>query len=187
MLSLMLRSLVSSAAELALIAALAACGGSGSDEGPGAPAPTVSCREDARLDDYTDPGAGELDKVGELGVVSFHFFDLEPAPPAKGNNTFHIELSPIAAGAAPSGALSQSELRVDLRMPDHGHGTSVEPVVTPGPTSDPSRRAFVVAPLYLFMPGVWRLEFEAFDTSVGESPGIQSMIDRAVLHFCIEG
>jgi hypothetical protein len=187
MLGPMSRSLVSSGARLAFIAGLAACGGSQGDEGPGAPSPTVSCLEDARLDRYTDSAAGELDKVGELGVLSFRFFDLEPSPPAKGSNTFHVQLDSMEGAENASTALLERGLRVDLRMPDHGHGTSVEPVITPDPASSSAGRAFTVAPLYLFMPGIWQLEFEAVEPAAGEGAAPQSMIDRVVLHFCIEG
>lgn len=144
----------------------AACGG---DE-PGSPGgESVSCTADARVDGYT----GALEKPGELGVLSFRFSDLEPAPPARGNNTFHVQVSD-AAGGAPEVALE-----VDLRMPDHGHGTSVEPRVTAGET--PGR--YTVSPLYLFMPGVWRIEFDAYASAAEGSPAL----DRVTLHFCIEG
>jgi hypothetical protein len=156
----------------ALLAFMAYCAtgcGSAEEEAPSPPTPTVSCVDDPRLDSYS----GELDKSGELGLLSFRFFDLEPSPPAKGNNTFHLQVSDAA------GASMQCDLRVDSRMPDHGHGTSVEPVITP----DPALGSFTIRPLYLFMPGVWRLEFSAFDDATGSAP----MLDRAVLHFCVEG
>jgi hypothetical protein len=170
-------------ATLAIVAGLAACGGSGDDEEPGVPGQTVSCQEDARIDHYPGTDTDELDKAGELGVLSFRFFDLVPSPPAKGNNTFHVQLDSTGAGQSAGTDLMQSGLRVDLRMPDHGHGTSVEPVITPNGTPG----GFMVAPLYLFMPGIWRLEFEAYDASTGQSSTPRSMIDRAALHFCIEG
>jgi hypothetical protein len=169
----MLRPLPPCGSLLALVAistGCIACGGSGDEQPAPAPAPTVSCEADPRLDSY----AGELDKSGQLGVLSFRFFDLAPSPPAKGNNTFHVQVSDAA------GDLMQGDLRVDLRMPDHGHGTSVEPAIS----LDPALGTYTVTPLYLFMPGVWRLEFEAF---AGASMPGESMIDSVVLHFCVEG
>jgi hypothetical protein len=154
---------------LAFVAYCATGCGSAEEAAPTPPAPTVSCVGDPRLDSSTD----ELDKSGELGLLSFRFFDLEPSPPAKGNNTFHVQVTDAA------GASIQCDLRVDSRMPDHGHGTSVEPVIT----SDPSLGTFTIRPLYLFMPGVWRLTFSAFDDATESAP----MLDRAVLHFCVEG
>jgi hypothetical protein len=165
----MFRLLSRAAALLAFIAGSAGCGGSGDDETPTPPSPTVSCTADPRLDSV----ASEIDKSGALGALSFRFFDLEPSPPAKGSNTFHVQVSDAA------GALMQGGLHVDLRMPDHGHGTSVEPVIT----LDPALGTYTVTPLFLFMPGVWRLEFESFAGSADDD----SMLDSVVLHFCIEG
>src|SRR5688572_8513554 len=146
---------------------LAACGGDG-DEPGSEPGPSVSCTADPRLDVY----AGELAKPGELGVLSFRFSELDPAPPARGNNTFHVQVNDTTGAALPVA------LEVDLRMPDHGHGTSVEPRVT-----DEAPGRYAVSPLYLFMPGVWRIEFSAFDGDAASSPEL----DRVALHFCIEG
>ena len=39
-------------------------------------------------------------------------------------------------------------------MPDHGHGTSVNATVSANPDG-----TYTVAPLYFFMPGVWRITF----------------------------
>lgn len=112
-----------------------------------------------------------MDKPGELGVLSFQFSDLEPAPPAKGSNTFHVRVSDA------SGALVEGELGVALRMPDHGHGTSVKPVV-----SDTAIGTYTVTPLYLFMAGVWRIEFDAYAGADVSQP-----VDSVALHFCVEG
>ena len=162
------------AASIAFMVSFASCGGE--EEGRSVLSTSVSCLSDSRVDTYGNEGTGDLEKPGERAVLSFRFFDLEPSPPAKGNNTFHVQLE------KPNGDLVEGGLGVDLRMPDHGHGTSVEPVVTP----DPALRTFTVTPLNLFMPGVWRLEFEAFDAAAGDSSPAD-IIDRVALHFCIEG
>jgi hypothetical protein len=78
-----------------------------------------------------------------------------------------------------AGTAMQVELEVSLRMPDHGHGTSVEPRVT----ADEAPGHYAVSPLYLFMPGVWRIEFEAYAAGAGDAPAL----DNVTLHFCIEG
>jgi hypothetical protein len=151
------------------ILAFIACSGcsSGSDDADD-PGSTVSCSSDPRLDTY----AGGLNKPGELGVLSFHFSDITPDPPAKGSNTFHVQVSDA------SGAAMQGKLGVDLNMPDHGHGTSVKPVST----LDPATGSFTVTPLYLFMPGVWRIRFDAYAADTDASP-----LDSVTLHFCVEG
>jgi len=154
------------------LAALGACSGNSSDPDAatsGDPEGTVSCEQDPRVDPYQD-----LAKAGDLGVLSFRLAQAEPAPPAKGNNTFHLDISD-ASGAPMAGAL-----KVDLKMPDHGHGTSVKPMVS----FDAATSEWTVDPLYLFMPGVWRIQLEAYDgaATAGATP-----LDRTALFFCIEG
>lgn len=163
---------------VALAAASGAAVSCGSaDEGDGSvdksvlPAGTVSCAEDERIDTYT----ANLDKPGALGVLSFRFSDLTPAPPAKGANTFHVRVTDA------SGANMQGDLHVALTMPDHGHGTQVKPVVS----FDAASGEYTVTPLYLFMAGVWRIEFDAYAGSA-DAPAA-TPLDRAVLYFCIEG
>jgi YtkA-like protein len=130
---------------------------------------TVSCSADPRVDKYTP----EFDKPGELGVLSFRLSQSEPAPPAKGNNTFQLHISDA------NGAPVTGELKVDLKMPDHGHGTSVKAIAT----LDEASGVYTVTPVYLFMPGVWRVELDAYAASAqGATP-----LDRGVLYFCIEG
>lgn len=157
-----------------LLGSLAVGCGSGSDDGDGsAPESSVSCTSDPRLDAY----AGQMEKAGELGVLSFRFSDFEPAQPARGNNTFHVQVFE-ATGAPVSGDdadPSHVDLDVNLLMPDHGHGTSVVPRVTYAAGS------YTLTPLYLFMPGVWRIELDA------AAAGSDDVLDRVTLHFCIEG
>src|SRR5687767_1133150 len=134
---------------LAFMAYCASGCGSAEEVAPSPPTQTVSCIGDPRLDSYSDA----LDKSGELGLLSFRFFDLEPSPPAKGNNTFHVQVTDAA------GTSMQCDLRVDSRMPDPGHGTSAEPVITP----DPPLGTSTIRPLYPFMPAAWRLTSSPFD------------------------
>jgi hypothetical protein len=132
-------------------------------------ATAVSCAGDPRVDTYS----ASMNKPGELGRLSFRFTELEPAPPAKGTNTFHLQISDA------NGAPVTGDLGVDLLMPDHGHGTSVTPAVT----LDPTTNEYTVTPLYLFMAGVWRIQFNAYAGSQnGSTP-----LDRATVFFCIEG
>jgi YtkA-like len=157
----------------ALLVVAAGCGSGGDDAGEGDPEGSVSCTSDPRLDAYS----GTLEKAGELGALSFRFSNFAPEQPSRGNNTFHVQVVD-ASGTAVSGDGADPasvSLGVSLFMPDHGHGTSVEPAVT----FDAGQ--YTLAPLYLFMPGVWRIELDAQTGDAGE------MLDRVVLHFCIEG
>ncbi|MEY2933274.1 MAG: hypothetical protein RL033_4023 [Pseudomonadota bacterium] len=131
----------------------------------GQPLPTgaVDCANDARLGNYVD-----VDTMGELGVLSFRLEQVMPAPPARGTNTFQLQIHDTA------GTPMVGELRVELRMPDHGHGTSVRPRISAGPDGQ-----YTIEQLYLFMPGVWRIGLDARDAG--------ATIDRKALFFCIEG
>jgi hypothetical protein len=160
------------AAALVALGALACEDDSVSPEGSGGTSSNVvSCTDDARLDVYTD----NMQKAGELGLLDFRFSDFVPAPPAKGSNTFNVQLTGVS-GPVPGG------LEVELFMPDHGHGSSIEPEIS----LDSASGTYTVTPLYLFMPGVWRVTFDALSSEAlsSEAP---APIDTVDLHFCIEG
>lgn len=126
----------------------------------------VTCADDPRVDTYV---AG-LTAEGERGVLSFRIDSSEPAPPAKGGNTWQVTVLD-ADGNALGGNLG-----VTLDMPDHGHGSQVEPEVT----FDDETGRFTIVPLYLFMAGVWRIELELTSDS-------DKVVDRGTFHFCVEG
>jgi len=125
----------------------------------------VTCTDDPRVDTYV---AG-LTAPGERGTLTFRIDSSEPAPPAKGGNTW--ELSVLDADGNPMGG----DLAVKLDMPDHGHGSQVEPEVT----YDEVSGRFSITPLYLFMAGVWRIELEL--------SAEEKLVDRGTFYFCIEG
>jgi hypothetical protein len=132
--------------------------------GAGGLAGDVSCVGDPRVDTYA-PG---LTRDGERGTLTFRLDSSDPAPPAKGGNTFEVtvldsEGNPVVG-----------DLRIELFMPDHGHRTQVEPIVS----YDEAPGSFSIAPVYLFMAGVWRVTLELDSGDV---------IDRANFYFCIEG
>ncbi len=129
----------------------------------------VSCTDDSRVDHYT----ANLKKAGQKGVYTFQLSQSDPAPPAKGSNAFVLKITG-ADGMALGG-----EMRVSLKMPDHGHGTSVKPEVT----FDSSTSSYSVTPLYLFMAGVWRIQFDAYAADPDAGPPT----DTAVFFFCVEG
>jgi hypothetical protein len=130
---------------------------------------SVSCVDDPRVDTYT----AELEKPGANGVLTFELVSSDPAPPAKDGNTWVVMVKD--ANGAPLGG----DLGVALLMPDHGHTTQVPPVVT----FEPSTNAYTIDPVYLFMPGVWRIELDYY----GDSGMDAAPIDEAAFDFCIEG
>ena len=104
-----------------------------SDTTPATPPPSFAADPDQTL--MSDSGALRIE-------VRF-----SPRPPTVGSDAVQLSFQD-ANGAAPAGL----DLAVVPWMPAHGHGTSVDPVVT-----ETAPGTFVAAPLYLFMPGSWEL------------------------------
>ena len=99
-------------------------------------------------------------------ALTFALLQSNPGPPAKGNDTWTIKVTDASSQPQPN--LSISVLPF---MPDHGHGTSVNASITNNHDG-----TYTVAPLYFFMPGVWRITFTT-----------ASPADSAVFFFCVPG
>jgi hypothetical protein len=141
---------------LFFVLALAAC----SDESdPAAPDP----------DCVGDTYAAGLAKSGAAHRATLTLLGADPAPPAKGNNAWQLELRD-------SFALAVDEAAITVRpyMPHHGHGTGITAAITPSPGG-----RYDVAPLNLWMPGLWEITFDV------TLPTDET--DRVVFAFCIEG
>lgn len=143
------------------------CGGSGSQNsqtgGPDA-GDVITCQNDPRVMNYVSG----LTVTSTSGAHKYVLLSSDPAPPARGNDTWKIKITD-AQGNALSG-LSASVLPF---MPDHGHGTSVNASITAN-----SDGTYTVTPLYFFMPGVWRISFSV-------PPTQQS--DVGNFYFCVPG
>jgi hypothetical protein len=150
---------------LALTAALglAACSGGSPTHGDAGPdSDVVTCQNDARVDTY----APNMSKTSSLGGFRVVLVEANPAPPAIDNNTWTIRALD-AMGQPYSTALTAV-----ARMPDHGHGTT--PInFTPNPDG-----TFTLMPIYLYMGGVWRIEFTP------QGAGTNDPLD---FFFCISG
>jgi YtkA-like len=155
----------------ALAAGVAACStSSASSSGAVADAQTgdavVTCQNDARVDTYV----ANLAKASTSGSLKVTLVSSDPAPPSVGTNTWTIHVAD-ATGAP----ISNAPLTIASFMPDHGHGSSVKAVITPQADGN-----YTVTPLYLFMPGVWRVTFALPATDAG--PG-----DEVQFFFCVAG
>jgi len=141
------------------------CGSSGGSQ-PGGPdaGDVITCQNDPRVMTY----ASGLTVTSTSGSHKYVLLTSDPAPPARGNDTWTIKITD-AQGNALSG-LSASVLPF---MPDHGHGTSVNASITAN-----SDGTYTVTPLYFFMPGVWRISFSV-------PPTQQS--DVGNFFFCVPG
>lgn len=130
------------------------------DAGPG----DVTCQTDPRAQTYT----ANMEQMGASGSFKFVLVEAVPSPPLKGTNTWTLKLTD-ASKTNVAGAT------IDILpfMPDHGHGTSVAADATANPDG-----TYKITPLYLFMPGIWRVTLTAHAGAV---------TDTAEFLFCIEG
>ena len=117
-----------------------------------------------------DTYSAGLAKEGESSVFSFTMVSDVPAPPDRGDNVFTMR---IVDGA--DAAMDDGSLIIRPFMPEHGHGTTPETFET----TFSSDGTYESAPVDLFMPGAWELNFE-FDDGAGTT-------DAALFTFCIEG
>ena len=126
----------------------------------------VTCQNDARVDTY----AANLAKASTSGSLKITLVSSDPAPPSVGTNTWTLHVTD-AAGAP----ISNAPLTIASFMPDHGHGSSVKAVITAQADGN-----YSVTPLYLFMPGVWRITFSL--------PGADAAPpEDVVFFFCVAG
>jgi hypothetical protein len=104
------------------------------------------------------------------GALAVTFVDANPAPPAKGENTWTVKIAD-GSGQPMSGAT----VTVTPFMPDHGHGSSIVPQVSPMGSDG----TYEVSLLELFMPGIWQVTFTI--TPASGPPG------TVVFTFCVDG
>jgi hypothetical protein len=157
-----------------LLALLCACALSCSSQGSGDPANApsgdagtgdrVGCAKDPRVMTFA---SGLQAKT--TGPLSAQIVNATPSPPQRapgesGLNAWTVKLA-MNGGPVPSDAA----VTVKLLMPDHGHGSSIVPLITPNPDG-----TFAVTRLYLFMAGVWEISFLVNGT------------DPATFSICIE-
>jgi hypothetical protein len=146
---------------IACLLVLAACGDDGAPAAADA-APRIPCADDPR----TDAFALGMIKTGPAGL-GVRIDAAEPAPPARFSNAWTVAVLDPAGAPAAGVAIA-----VQPFMPDHGHGTPVEVVV-----SELDGGRYRLEPLELWMPGLWEVRLEL--------TGIEPT-DRIVFRVCIE-
>jgi hypothetical protein len=127
------------------------------------PAQTSSCAQEARADRYL---VGLQKKTS--GGLSVSLMTAEPAPPAKGNNAWTLQLFD-ASGAPIEGA----DVSLTPYMPDHAHGSAVKPEVKAQGGGN-----YGVSRIYLPMSGFWEFTVTVVRGGVSE---------EAKFGFCIDG
>ena len=138
----------------------AACADPVQDDG------TLRCDTETRADIY----APDMMAVGNDGLFRIRLLESVPGPPEKGDNNFTIEL--LEGGA--DVAVPDATLSVTPFMPDHNHGTSIVPTVTPATQAG----QYEIDRINLWMPGLWEVRIDVDD---------QTDTDEVVFSFCIEG
>jgi len=146
----------------ALALAAPGCGSGGGDDVADQDG-AIGCVDDPRSETY----AAGLEHTGSNELFTFVLESADPAPPAKGNNDWMVQILD-----ADSNPVTGATFTVTPFMPDHGHGTSVTPQTSEG-TGD-----YTISPLYLFMPGLW-------EVTIRVDSG--SDTDTTKYDFCIQG
>jgi hypothetical protein len=146
-----------------LMLSLAACSG-GEMHGDDEP---VNCATETR-DDVFVVG---LAKMGTGGALEFKLMSANPAPPARDDNTWQLQLSSVTGGTV-GAPVPGATLTVTPFMPDHQHGSGKAVVVEPMTEAG----HYNLTPINLWMPGLW-------ETTISASSASGS--DSAVFRFCI--
>ncbi|MDB4956688.1 MAG: hypothetical protein JWO36_4257 [Myxococcales bacterium] len=115
-----------------------------------------------------------LDKAGANGALDFKMMSADPVPPARGDNTWVVQVSSMTSGVVGS-PVTGASMSVTPFMPSHQHGSPLAVVVTP--MADAGQ--YKLTPVNLWMPGVWETTLDV--TASGSSPA-----DNVMFRFCIE-
>lgn len=158
---------------LAVPLALAGCGG-GETGTSGETTTTTSatttetppCAADPRAQVY----AVGLSSSSANGAMTITFVDADPAPPAKGNNTWTVTIED-AAGDPVNGAA----IATIAYMPDHGHTSAIKPTAT----SLDDKGTYEIKPVNLSMPGIWEVTLTVTPTG--------GVTEAVKFTFCIAG
>ena len=142
---------------------LAAC----SSSSGGADAPEmVDCSTITGTDTFT---VG-LEHQGKAGLVDFKMMSATPAPPARDDNTWIIEIDTMTSGVV-GNPIAGASMTATPFMPAHQHGTPKEVIITP--TGTPGQ--YTLQPVNMWMPGVWETTIKV----------TAPQTDSAVFKFCI--
>jgi hypothetical protein len=121
----------------------------------------------------TDTFVVGLEKPGNGGTLDFQLMSADPAPPARDDNTWIVQINSMNAGVV-GAPVDGASLTVTPFMPSHQHGSPIRTEITPvvGQAGQ-----YTLSPVNMWMPGVWEVTIKgSTDTTT----------DTAVYRFCIE-
>lgn len=136
-----------------------------------------ACADDGHGDDTSYNCAAEtgddefvvgLAKVGVSDRLEFKLMSSDPAPPSRGDNTWVLQLSTMAAPVTP---VTGASMTVTPFMPAHKHGSGETVIITPLTEAG----QYKLEPVNMWMPGVWETTIQ-----VSGAAG-----DRVVFRFCL--
>lgn len=160
-------TLLTALAALALVPLAGAC--SGDDGHHIEDGGSVNCAEETTADEFV---VG-LQKAGDAGALDFQLMSATPAPPARGDNEWIVQVSALSGGTV-GAPIEGATIYVTPFMPKHQHGTPIDVVVEPQPTAG----QYKLSPVNLWMPGLWETTVEV--TSAGGA-------DQVIYRVCIPG
>ena len=140
---------------------LAGCPASGDDE------ELVDC---ATVTD-DDTFVVGLEKMGMGGTIDFKLMSITPAPPARGDNDWIVQLNAVASGVV-GAPIDGATLKVTPFMPKHGHESGVTALITAA--AEPGQ--YKLSPVNFSMNGVWEVTIRGTTTTT---------TDSAIYKFCI--
>lgn len=143
------------------LVSLAACAG---DHHGGDDSESYNCETETRDDEFV---VG-LTKMGNANQLSFKLLSATPAPPARDDNTWLLQLD------ASTGPMANATVTVTPFMPDHQHGTPIAVEVEAMPTAG----QYTLSPINMWMPGLWEITISA----TAAEPAVD---DSTVFRFCI--
>ena len=146
---------------LALSVSVAACGTHDSHD------PEVDCT----MVTGTDTFVVGLEKPGEAGLLDFQLMSADPAPPARDDNTWVVQVNQLNSGVV-GAPIDGATLNVTPFMPEHQHGSPIRVQVSAA--GEPGQ--YTLSPVNLWMPGVW-------ETTIRATSGATT--DSVVYRFCI--
>lgn len=140
-------------------------GGAGGMGGGGDTDSSTRCALRTDIDTYS----ANMTKKGEKGALSFVLVESNPAPPGRTENVWKVKITgadgmPITTGLA-----------VDVRMPEHGHNSTIPPKFT----YDAASGTFIIDPVYLHMTGKWRIRLDIVSAD-------STLVDGAEFFFCLD-
>jgi hypothetical protein len=148
---------------VATLLVTAACGGGSTTPD----AEVVNCATETRADTFV---VG-LEKAGDAGMLDYKLISADPAPPARNDNSWVIQINAMSGGVV-GAPVTGATIGVTPFMPDHQHGAGKAVIVTP--LTDAGQ--YQLSPINMWMPGLWETTIDAQSASGN---------DTVVFRFCI--